>query len=227
MCCTHSNGELVVRKSVSGESGTHTTTTIGTRSRGDVLGEIAFLLEATPLASVAVAEDYPRDVTIVEVEYARAVALLQSDPKFACKVFQMLASVLAQRLAQLSDSKTAVALHVSSTHAQQQEQVKGGGKFHIDESHPDPEDFELDPDAEFLAQAPCTVTVEDKRERRNMRQSTCVPPPTKSTSRQHPTQCHEQSLTCNTLLPGSRRPRRRTTRSCTSSLPRCVSSFPP
>ena len=144
------------------------TVILGKRTRGDVLGDMSFLLDTVPTATVAVADDYVSDVTVIEVQHSRAINMLKTDPKFAAKVFQMLAAVIAQRLAILSESKRTAALHAARHHHPQQQTGM------IDDSDTgahaamEPSYFGLDDDAEFQMLVECTVLIEDRRERKKL-----------------------------------------------------------
>jgi CRP-like cAMP-binding protein len=79
---------------------------IGKRGRMEVVGEMSFLMGSRPSVSVGVAQGYPRDVSVIEITHSRAVHLLNTDPKFAAKVLQMLAALLANRLMNTSCAAT-------------------------------------------------------------------------------------------------------------------------
>lgn len=148
------NGEVTLMQAA--EDGTQRE--LGTRGRMDVVGELSFLLDTTPAVDVLVPASYPREVSVVEVTHHRAISLLQHDPKFASKVFQTLAGVLANRLDTTSRlKKTAATLHLSQhLHKSGPEVAATAG-----EAIP-PQRFGLELEAEYLLQAECMVMIEER-----------------------------------------------------------------
>ena len=88
---------------------------LGQRSRGDIVGELSFLLSAVPTATVGVAPDYAQQVTVIELERTRVLQLVQKDPRLASQVFQGLSMALAHRIS-LSSDATQAALMYDSQH---------------------------------------------------------------------------------------------------------------
>lgn len=132
---------------------------IGRRGRHEVVGEMSFLLNTPPTASVGVPPDFPRDVTVVEVKRARVTALLQRDPKFASKVFKLLTMSLAHRIALASSAKSDLhtSTHLPAEHNSRNSALESAVGEVLPASR-----FGLGTVAQFVFQTPCTVLIEEE-----------------------------------------------------------------
>ncbi len=159
------NGELMITRLASDSK---TNKEIGRRGRHEVIGEMSFLLNVSPGASVSVPADYTRDVTVVEVKRSRVSQMLQRDPKFAAQVFKLLTMALAHRIALASDDRTG-ALQCLTWKDETGARAAHPPPEELGTHGPDggsealrPERFGLDdPSATLLLQAPCTVVIEE------------------------------------------------------------------
>ena len=130
---------------------------LGTRGKGEVIGEISFLLNTPPTASVLVAADYGQEVTVCVLERKAALAALQNNPKMAGGVFESLAVLMAQRIA---SSGSDVVLFANDL----PDEATAHGRDEGDEISP--EMFGLDDSgARLLLHAKVTVSVQDRRPR--------------------------------------------------------------
>lgn len=149
------SGELVLTQMLSNGKDAKE---VGRRNKGDVIGELSFLLDSQPTVSVS-APEASRDVTVVEVTHMHAIATLQKDPRFAAKVFQMVATLLAARLDKTSSSK-------KNSAASQHSLKNGTAETSIQHAQMLgekvlPSKFELDDECtEFVLQATCDVVIE-------------------------------------------------------------------
>ena len=155
------NGELVIQHS---SADGKRTKEIGRRGRNEVIGEISFLLNTPPAASVSVPLDYSRDVTVVEVKRSRIAQLLHRDPKFAGQVFNLLAVALSHRIAMSSQDRIGAVQSVTA-------ETDSAGMLAPEElgTHgPDGGDAAVEPKRFGLADAfakrilhtPCSVVIE-------------------------------------------------------------------
>ena len=121
---------------------------LGQRSRGDIVGELSFLLSAVPTATVGVAPDYAQQVTVIELERTRVLQLVQKDPRLASQVFQGLSMALAHRIS-LSSDATQAALMYDSQHMPSESHSPEASNLEEGEELP-PGRFGLPSDAELV-----------------------------------------------------------------------------
>jgi len=103
------NGEVVLKRTTAdGEE-----QQVGRRGAGQVIGELSFLLGTPATVNVIVPATASQAVTVVEVELKRALDMLQKQPLLAVAIFRLLATMLAERVADTSVHRKEAALHVS------------------------------------------------------------------------------------------------------------------
>ena len=120
---------------------------LGRCGAGEVLGELSFLLGTSPVVSVKV-PDGGKDVTVIEVELSRALDALQKQPVLVTIVFRLLATLLAERVAQSSEQRKLHMLQLS-------QQMSSGSAPHraaelTGREPPSAELFGLEPNARLL-----------------------------------------------------------------------------
>ena len=133
------------------------TRTLGKRGKGEVVGEISFLLNTTPNTSIVVNPAYEHDVTVCEIDRKHALATIQRDPTFAAAIFEKLSMLLAERIASASASSAqSTAAMLMSAPAAEAEDA---------DAELLPDRFGLEAEGQsFVMQAYCTVTVDDRRQ---------------------------------------------------------------